>query len=427
MEAFVTNYMKPGIPVIIQMSPTELGGPTIPWSFESVSDRCDSASLMPTAYNKLDKNAGEESEEGDRPWAGMEWANQVPLRDFTSKMERFDKLQQEGKTIEKKNVIYGFDFPLSTECPNLLKNFYVPRYFSTCTFQRNIGHAKNQDGLPGPISDGRRFGWPSLMMGQPHSRSELHYDEAGLPFWMAVFRGKKFFRMLPVPDNKHLTSGVSDKRWPGTADDLEQIGSMLPEYMNEGPDSYNFNILPDELGASENDNLQPLGEPDFKKFPKLCEAVVHESIVEAGDVIFIPTGTPHAAMNLNATIAITSNLFSPEDDPASSKWVRDYCNDGKEHLFPTRICDELWSDEGIKTPWDKREARTYYQIAGFAGPSEWCAFMGKRVEEDKARKSAQSGDVYSEYQERQLAIIKRFCFDNASHEKSQARAAQQEL
>ena len=65
-----------------------------------------------------------------------------------------------------------------------------------------------------------KFTWPSLMAGVPGSRSELHYDEAGLPFWMAVLRGTKLFRILPYADNLHLAQhgGLKENHynWPVT-------------------------------------------------------------------------------------------------------------------------------------------------------------------------------------------------------------------
>jgi hypothetical protein len=50
-----------------------------------------------------------------------------------------------------------------------------------------------------------------------------------------------------------------------------------------------------------------LMEPDFVAHPHLDGALVHEAILEPGDVLFIPEGWAHQALNLDWTLMISAN------------------------------------------------------------------------------------------------------------------------
>ena len=50
-------------------------------------------------------------------------------------------------------------------------------------------------------------------------------------------------------------------------------------------------------------------DPDFGMYPKLCQAEVHEGILEKGEIIYVPNSARHGVVNLEHTIAITANFF----------------------------------------------------------------------------------------------------------------------
>jgi hypothetical protein len=360
VEQFVREFVRPGLPLIIE-SPRH----DVPWSFESVVDRCFPDARMPIAVR--------EAAAGGR-WARLDFVGSRPLSEFAEYMRAGDEAGPSDSPI------YGFDLNLAHECPMLLENFAVPKYFSECALQRHYVHAANATGLDSAL-DRRAFLWPSMMMGEKGTRSELHYDQAGLPFWMAVLRGRKLFRMLPFAYNLPLAGDFIHPagNWPthrtGNGETTADLfaNEILPEYF--AGSSYRF----EAFGPLDGDWAQA---PDFEAFPRLCEAVVSEGEVGPGDYIFIPTGAPHGAVNLENTIAITSNYFSPDDDVASLAWFKRKCASTVDGGLPVppHICAALLGPTGA-VPWDERPPRTYFEMAGFADVAGWCAFQSARLAE----------------------------------------------
>ena len=363
VERFVVKYLRPAIPVVIEGGAATFGD--TPWTFDSIADRCS-----PRAYMPIFKPTG------DR-WAGLKHVENMPIRQFTQKLERAEL--DDGRDTgggEHGERMYGFDLNLMLECPEMLKEIRVPKYFSWCALQRHYVHSPAHSTPFGM----EKFTWPSLMAGVPNSRSELHYDEAGLPFWMAVLRGQKLFRMLPYADNLHLARHAGPEEnthygWPITRPDGAGPGFadyILSEYFSRG--AYQFEAVPT---GDRNDG------PDFDAFPRLCEAVVYEAEVGAGDVIFIPTGAPHAAINQGATIGITSNFFNPFDDVAARTWYERACRMGEWGVpYPEDTCNAMLHVNATHPPpFNEREALTYYEAAGFSGPAEWCRFRRARMME----------------------------------------------
>jgi len=364
VERFVTEYVRPGLPVIIEQRRDDL-----PWSFESLAERCFADARIPVA-----RSGGRVS---NARWARLEFMGDALLRDFAEKLRASDVDNRAGNggTVAGADVRYGFDLNLALECTALLENFVLPPHFGECALQRHYVHAMNGSQLPHPLSGRRSFSWPSLMMGQRGTRSELHYDQAGLPFWMAVLRGRKLFRMMPFAYNLHLAGETYDywKPWPmhRSAAENRFAEEILGEYFDGG--AYTFE-------AFDGPNFDG---PNFAEFPQLCEATVSEAVVGPGDWIFIPTGAPHGAVNLDATIAITSNYFSPSDDLASLAWFKRKCAQASPDgvLMPPHICAALLKAEAEAEPWAERKARTFFEIAGFSGSAEWCAFQKARIAE----------------------------------------------
>ena len=47
--------------------------------------------------------------------------------------------------------------------------------------------------------------------------------------------------------------------------------------------------------------------PDFERYPLARNATMFEAVLGEGELIFIPSGAPHAAVNLDATVALSVN------------------------------------------------------------------------------------------------------------------------
>lgn len=280
--------------------------------------------------------------------------------------------------------MYGFDFSVAYECTKLFDSIHIPKYFSHCALQRHYVHARNDSELLPMVE--RPFQWPSLMAGQRGSRSELHYDQAGLPFWMAILRGHKLFRVLPMMENIHLTSDTSaDAPWPTheTAATNQFSGNILDEYT--GPNGgYSFSGLPN-LPFNATIRHELTVGPDFTRFPRVCQAKVRQAFVGPGDLVFIPPGAPHGALNLDSTVALTSNFLNPTDDWASRAWFERKCQrdmpDGID--TPSHVCNEILDHQ--PPPFAQRGPSTFYEMAGFASRADWCSFKVKNLDGADAR------------------------------------------
>jgi len=74
---------------------------------------------------------------------------------------------------------YLFDWSLPLNCPELVKELRIPKYFAGDFLQRTPPGSLYHDS------------WPSLFIAPAGITSELHVDAFGSNFWMALFEGKK--------------------------------------------------------------------------------------------------------------------------------------------------------------------------------------------------------------------------------------------
>ena len=74
---------------------------------------------------------------------------------------------------------YLFDWSLPLNCPELVKELQIPKYFASDFLQRTP---------PGSLYCDS---WPSLFIAPVGITSELHVDAFGSNFWMALFEGRK--------------------------------------------------------------------------------------------------------------------------------------------------------------------------------------------------------------------------------------------
>ena len=74
---------------------------------------------------------------------------------------------------------YLFDWSLPINCPDLVKELRIPKYFANDYLQGTLVGSLYQDS------------WPSLFIAPAGITSELHVDAFGSNFWMALFQGQK--------------------------------------------------------------------------------------------------------------------------------------------------------------------------------------------------------------------------------------------
>lgn len=234
---------------------------------------------------------------------------------------------------KKEELKYGFDYNVGAECPILRAKIVVPPFATECLLQNYM--------VPNERGD---YTWPTLMVGPRGTRSELHTDNGGLPFWMAVHKGHKHFRVLPHGANAHVT-GTTPREILPPALDKPFSGDVLQDYMVGG--SYQFEVF----------------APDFAAFPKLCEATIYDGVMAAGEVIYIPNAAAHGVVNQDTTIATTANFFHPADerqqrwldkvceDPAdfgfgNAEWGKDRCSKLKAHVECDRTSHK-WTNKAL--------------------------------------------------------------------------------
>lgn len=246
------------------------------------------------------------------------WANLEMKGDW--RMDEFIDYVLTESEDDQQSKLYGFDLVINDQCPELLDHIQIPRYFNECVLQNDHvkGHFQRHRG------NSHMFDWPTLMVGPAGSTSALHTDAQGFPFWMMLLEGKKHFRVLPYNSNYHLTGPRPTYEFQPPPSGKEFRGVVLEEYFAGGTFKFDgFN-------------------PDFAKYPELCEAELHEGILEKGEIIYVPNSAPHGVMNLEHTIAITSNFFNPQDR-AQGEWLLKNCDapDAMERGFSESVCDYM--------------------------------------------------------------------------------------
>ena len=153
---------------------------------------------------------------------------------------------------------YLHDWTLPRQCPEIFgpppfDAFIVPKYFSGDYFQRIpwIGYENS---------------WPSLFIGANGTESLLHIDSGETNFWM------------------YLLSGV--KRWRFW--DREQAFNLYKK-----PTSAHFRFR--AFGI------------DLERNPLVSDAPMYEVVQYPGELVFVPSGAPHAVMNEDDIVALSMN------------------------------------------------------------------------------------------------------------------------
>mmetsp|Transcript_95868 Transcript_95868/g.150833 ORF Transcript_95868/g.150833 Transcript_95868/m.150833 type:complete len:695 (+) Transcript_95868:47-2131(+) len=165
------------------------------------------------------------------------------------------------KLLFDDELVYMADVSIANYFPWLFQDVMVPSYFlhdfNHRTRQRHFAANKT----------------PSLFIGAKGTRSCLHIDQLCSNFWMFLSHGKKHWITFHPDDVEFLS----------------------PEY-DETEQIHRFQDIDDLVKDSLcSDKLHCARRLDF--------------VLEEGEVLFIPQGTPHQVHNLTETVAISSNFF----------------------------------------------------------------------------------------------------------------------
>lgn len=280
--------------------------PAMRWSAEALAARCPAARLPVYKY-----------EQAASDWAGLRDAGQPLLAEYLR-----GEFGKRGDVAAAEEVRYGLEMSLRNECPRLLEDVRIPAYFVDDLLVRHY----------------KKAAWPTLIAGPRGTRSGLHRDTHDLPFWMALFVGRKRWRIFR-PDDPDVSA-----------------------YYQADRNGFVFDAF----------------APDFARHPRLGAAEVYEHVLEAGQLLYIPSGAPHAAFNLEDTIAISGNYLDPR---GLARHAQRTCQ--QDLWRESKLCwlHTAEFERSEPAPLEDLHERSYFEFAGFKGPAEWCqAFQPELAE-----------------------------------------------
>jgi histone arginine demethylase JMJD6 len=204
--------------------------------------------------------------EGERKWT-IEWFKKTygdvkpstgidtdGCKEYISLGEYLDKFDEYSKLDKGKSIPYLRTWYFSDDIPELVDDFTPPSHFhASDAFLR----------LPEDLRP--PFRW--LFFGPAGTQSKMHVDIWETDAWLGMLQGDKTFTLYHPAHRKLLE--VGDNVWP--------------------------------------DILSP---PKTDKFPRQAEAVPAQTLLKAGEIIYIPRKWPHHAVAQSPSISLTLN-FAP--------------------------------------------------------------------------------------------------------------------
>lgn len=163
--------------------------------------------------------------------------------------------------------MYIHDAPLVRQCPQLLDHFHAPKYFPN-----DIKELESRTGIP---SNALGFMYhPSLFVGKKGSGSPLHSDADMTRFWLLVMTGSKHVRLISPSEN-----------WRSDTRDKRTFQPLI----------FGVNLM----------------SPDFKRHPQMDGMLVYDTVVKAGELLFIPAGWAHQVRRLGLlSVRLSVRLLS---------------------------------------------------------------------------------------------------------------------
>ena len=194
-------------------------------------------------------------------WAKLEPSTKMTVAEFISKVKT--------KSSDKN---YLFDWSLPLFCPKLNSEITIPKYFE-------------HDYLKNTSSDALyRQSWPSLFISEKGSLSELHVDAFGSNFWMYLFQGRKRWTFFPP----------------------ELTNSLQPNYFESLDPVFDIDLSDQEVTEKINEHAS-------------------EVILEEGELLFVPYGSPHRVENLKDSVAISANFVDDSNIKCVTNHLRKNC------------------------------------------------------------------------------------------------------
>lgn len=193
-----------------------------------------------------------------------------------------------ARSVTDDQPLYLFDPRFDSTAPELLTEYVVPPWF-----------ADDRDAfasLPPRWRPDRRW----LIVGPARSGSTFHKDPNATSAWNAILSGSKYWILTPPgrpPPGVHATQGGAMVAAPMSL--MEWVLDFYRPPPSTTPDGSEDQR---ELAADHS-------HEDADDHDDAADAGRLEGVARAGDIMFVPRGWWHAAINLEPTVAITQNYM----------------------------------------------------------------------------------------------------------------------
>ncbi|KAK9819897.1 hypothetical protein WJX72_003757 [[Myrmecia] bisecta] len=183
----------------------------------------------------------------------------------------FDNYLSYADGCKEEMPLYLFDKHFAQKAPHLADDYEVPQYFCEDLFS---------------VLEGARPDYRWLIIGPERSGSSFHKDPNSTSAWNAVVRGAKKWILYPphiTPPGVHPSADGADVATP-----LSLIEWFL-----------NF------CSHAQEGDVKPI-----------------ECVVRSGELLFVPRGWWHMALNLEESVAVTQNYVSSINLPHVLEFLR---------------------------------------------------------------------------------------------------------
>jgi hypothetical protein len=215
---------------------------------------------------------------------------------FQMPMKRYIRY---AAAVKDDQPLYLFDKKAMDTAPELLREYSVPAMFT---------EDRDCFSVLGEARPSRRW----LIVGPDRSGSTFHKDPNATCAWNAVLHGRKRWIMYPP-----------DQQPPGVHASIDGAEVAAPMALTEWLlDFYGAAASQRAREAAKRSKLAdgtrpgPGGSEAGPVYPVECTA-------EPGDVVFVPRGWWHTAINIGTTVAITQNYVPVSGAWASWRFMRD--------------------------------------------------------------------------------------------------------